>query len=127
MLKLIITNFLIFAVLLSFGTTQISKTKNIIWKESINISSEFEDPLYILNFEGAGIEKVNNEFLPCFADFVEGNFSDNSIVTLKKFTSEKLTVDELKLFKSDKINVSKIEIVSKVLTEKKQRKLWCIN
>jgi hypothetical protein len=124
MLKLIITNFLIFAVLLSFGTTQISKTKNIIWKESINISSEFEDPLYILNFEGAGIEKVNNEFLPCFADFVEGNFSDNSIVTLKKFTSEKLTFDELKLIKSDKINVSKFETVSKVLTEKKQRKLW---
>ncbi|MFZ4614024.1 MAG: type IX secretion system sortase PorU [Bacteroidia bacterium] len=124
MLKLIITNFLIFAVLLSFGTTQISKTKNIIWKESINISSEFEDPLYILNFEGAGIEKVNNEFLPCYTDFVEGNFSDNSIVTLKKFTSEKLTVDELKLIKSDKINVSKFETVSKVLTEKKQRKLW---
>ncbi|MFN5627876.1 MAG: type IX secretion system sortase PorU, partial [Bacteroidota bacterium] len=124
MLRLLITNLLIFVVLSSFGTTQISKTKKIIWRESINISSEFEEPIYLPNFEGAGIEKVNDEFFPCYTDFVEGNFSDNSIVVLKKFTSEKLTNDELKLIKRDKITALKFEIVSKVLIEKKQKKLW---
>ncbi|MFN5793918.1 MAG: hypothetical protein ACK455_03900, partial [Bacteroidota bacterium] len=124
MLRLLITNLLIFVVLSSFGTTQISKTKKIIWRESINISSEFEEPIYLPNFEGAGIEKVNDEFFPCYTDFVEGNFSDNSIVVLKKFTSEKLTNDDLKLIKRDKITALKFEIVSKVLIEKKQKKLW---
>jgi len=124
MLRLLITNLLIFVVLSSFGTTQISKTKKIIWRESINISSEFEEPNYLPNFEGAGIEKVNDEFFPCYTDFVEGNFSDNSIVVLKKFTSEKLTNDDLKLIKRDKITALKFEIVSKVLIEKKQKKLW---